>query len=169
MKIIEALKQTKDLTRKIADLQVKIAKNSAYPSNEKPVYENQKAQVSEWIQSVHDLLKEILRLKIAIQKTNLATEVVIELDGVPVTKTIAEWVIRRRDLAKIEADTWLYLTDRNIRQGTIKQSNDQLIEVTIVRCFEPAERDRKINSFQSEPTIIDGKLEIINAITDLIE
>lgn len=169
MKLIEALKQIKDLQRKANDLEDKVRRHSAYLSIETPVYENQKLQVREWIQAHSDILKEILRLRIAIQKTNLATEVTIEFESVAVTKTVAEWIHRRRELASQEAHMWRGLTDRGLKEGTIKQSNEEPAEVKIVRCYDPAERDQAINLFESEPIVIDSKLEIVNAVTDLIE
>jgi len=169
MKLIEALKQIKDLEKKADDLREKVAKNSAHLNIETPTYADQRKQVKQWIQSHADILKEILRLRIAIQKTNLATDVVIELEGKAVTKSIAEWIHRRRDLANDEVKAWRGLTDRNLKEGTMKQSNDQPVEVKIVRCYEPEERDQKIYNLESEPSIIDGKLEIVNAVTDLLE
>jgi hypothetical protein len=35
--------------------------------------------------------------------------------------------------------------------------------------FDPAERDKKIEIFRSEPSLIDRTLEVINCTTDLIE
>ena len=61
MKIIEALKLGKDLQRKAEDIRKKVKQHAAHLSNEKPVYENQKKQVEEWIQSYQDIVKEILR------------------------------------------------------------------------------------------------------------
>jgi len=162
MKLIEALKQIKELQRKASDLRDKL-------SVESPVYSNQPKQVAEWIQAHSDILKEILRLRVAIQKTNLETPVTISLGGKDVTKTIAEWVHRRRDLANMEASVWKQLTDRGLKEGTIKQSNDQLVEVKIVRCYEPETRDTMVFQYEAEPTTIDAKLEIVNAVTDLIE
>jgi hypothetical protein len=169
MKLIEALKQIKDLEKKADDLRGMVAKHSAYLNIETPTYTDQKKQIKGWIQSHSDILKEILRLRVAIQKTNLATEVTIELAGKMVTKTIAEWIHRRRDLATDESKMWRGLTDRNLKEGTMKQSNDQPVEVKIVRCYDPEERDQKIFDLESEPSVIDGKLEIVNAITDLLE
>lgn len=74
-----------------------------------------------------------------------------------------------RDLATDEAKMWRGLTDKNLKEGTMKQSNDQPVEVKIIRCYEPEERDQRIYSLESEPSIIDGKLEIVNAVTDLME
>ena len=169
MKLIEALKQIKDLEKKADDLREKVARNSAYLNIETPTYADQKKQIKQWIQSHADILKEILRLRIAIQRTNLASEVTIELNGNSVTKSIAEWIHRRRDLANDEAKMWRGLTDRNLKEGTMKQSNDQPVEVRIIRCYEPEERDQKIYNLDSEPSTIDGKLEIVNAVTDLME
>jgi len=169
MKLIEALKQIKDLQKKADDLREKVTKHSAHLNIETPVYPDQKKQVKEWIQAHSDILKEILRLRLAIQRTNLATMVTIEVDGKSVEKSIAEWIHRRRDLAIEELKMWQGLSDRGLKEGTIKQSTDQLVEVKIVRCYDPEERDRKQFALGSEPSIIDGKLEIVNAVTDLIQ
>ena len=56
MKLIEALKQTKDLKRKAEDLRRKIGQFCAYLSHETPTYADQKKQVAEWLQSL-DLVK----------------------------------------------------------------------------------------------------------------
>lgn len=169
MKLIEALKQTKDLEKKAEDLREKIRDNSAYLSYETPPYENPTKTVAAWLQAHSDILKEILRLRIAIQRTNLAVEVPIELDGKTVTKTIAEWIHRRRDLAKEEKMAWARLTDRGLQEGQLQQSTGEVKDVTIVRNYSAEERDKKVAALDSEPTIIDGKLEIVNAVTDLME
>lgn len=169
MKLIEALKQTKLLQRKADDLRDKVQKHSAHLSNETEVYKDQKNQVAKWIQAHSDILKKILELRVDIQRTNLATNVAIAIGVDTVTKSIAEWIHRRRDLAKEESMMWASLTDRNLREGTIKQSTGEPLEVKIIRCFDPAERDAKLEEYISEPTLIDARLEIINAVTDLIE
>lgn len=169
MKIIEAMKQVKDLTRKADDLRTKIGSHSADLDFETPMYENQKLQVSGWLQSHSDILKEILRLRVAIQKTNILTPVTITIGDVNVTKTIAEWIHRRRDLAAMEQQAWRQLTDRGLREGTVTQSTGQLKEVKIRRYFDPLVRDQKVEEFRSEPHLIDSTLEVVNAVTDLIE
>ena len=169
MKLIEALKKVKYLKQKHDDIRMKIAEHSAYLSNEQPVYPNQKEQVAEWVQACHDILKEVLKLRIAIQRTNLATEVTIEFGGQNVTKTIAEWIHRRRDLADSEAKIHRSLTDKRLREGHIKQSTGEMLEVHIVRCYDPKTRDVNVELYTSEPFVIDGRLEVVNAVTDLIE
>src|SRR6267154_3329727 len=100
MKLIQAMKQLKDLAIKAEDLRGKVAKFCADLTMETPTYPDQRKQVSDWLQSHGDILKETLRLRVAIQRTNLATPVTIELDGKQVTKCIAEWIHRRREIGR---------------------------------------------------------------------
>ena len=170
MKLIQAMKRIKDLVRKAEDLRIKIRDHSADLNIETPAYSNQGQQVQEWLQAHHDTVKEIERLRIAIQRTNLQTPVTIEVGGVTVTKLLAAWIHRRRDLAKLEQGAWGELTDRKLKEQNIQTSpNGPITEVRIRRYFDPKERDRNLELYRSEPGIIDGHLEIVNAVTDLIE
>lgn len=169
MKIIEALKKIKDLQKKADDLRSKLKSHSAHMDFETPPYQNQKEQVSQWLQAHSDILKEILRLRIAIMKTNLSTTIDIDLGGKTVSKTIAEWIYRRRDLAAAEKLAWQGLTDRGLKEGLAQNSMGINVQVKIIRCYEPAARDLAIAALDSEPTTIDGKLEIANAVTELLE
>ncbi len=169
MKLIEGLKKIKELQKKAEDLRGLVKNNCARSSLETDKYPDQIKRVSGWIQSHSDILKEILRLRIAIQRTNLATEVSIEIGDKVVKKTIAEWIHRRRDLADEELAIWNCLTDRGIKEGQAKSPTGDPIEIKIVRFYDPVEKDSKRELFQSEPIIIDSKLEVTNAVTDLIE
>ena len=174
MKIIEAMKQIKALTVKAEDLRTKIGQYCADLDFETPTYgttENneQRAQISSWLQAHSDVLKEILRLRVAIQRTNLATSVTITLGDKNVTKTISEWIHRRRDLSAFELTAWSMLTDRKLKEGVTVTSAGGTREVRIRRYFTPAERDKNIDLYRTEPMTIDSTLEVINATTDLIE
>lgn len=170
MKLIQAMKQVKLLLVKAEDLRKKISVHCAHSSVETPLYgDKQREQVAEWLQAHSDVLKEILRLRVAIQRTNLATEVTIELGGKNVTKNIAAWIHRRRDLSSLEMQAWQSLTDRNLREGVMKTSQGEQVEVKTVRNFDPVQRDTKVELYQSEPALIDSTMEVINAVTDLIE
>lgn len=169
MKIIEAMKKIKNLEEKAVDLQKKVALHCADLSYEQPVYPDQKQVVAGWIQAQHDLLKECEKLRVAIQKTNLNTPVTIELDGVQVTKSIAEWVLRRRLYAKMEEGIWNSLNDRGLKEGITDGTAGQKIEVKIRRYFDPVLRDEKRELYRSEPSVIDSTLEVVNAVIDLIE
>lgn len=173
MKIIEALKQTKDLVIKADDLLKKISQFCAYPTLEKPKYgttlEEQTKQVQSWIDARRDVLKEILKLNIAIQKTNLATVVSIELGGEQESRSIAEWIHRRRSLATADMKTYQGLTDRNIKAGSFVNSQGEKQDVQINRCYSPEKRDELVERYRAEPAKIDATLEIVNATTDLKE
>lgn len=169
MKIIEALKQIKDLSRKCSDLAEKVKQYSADLDFETTVYPDQTAQVQEWVQSHTDTIKEIARLRVAIQRTNILTMVKIALDGNVIEKSIAEWIHWRRDLAKSQETLYKQLTDRNLKEGAVQQSNGQVMNVKIRRYYDPKTRDKMIELYRSEPSIIDATLEVINATIDLME
>ncbi len=169
MKIIEAMKQIKDLQRKAEDLRKKIGQCSVDLDCETPLYEDQFGKVAGWLQSHSDLCKEILRLRVVIQRTNLQTDATVELGGKAVTKTLAEWIHRRRDLAKLELAAYQQLTDRNLREGRVQQSSGEQKEVHIRRYYTPELRDKAIDMLTSEPLLVDARLEVVNAVTDLVE
>ena len=170
MKLIQAMKKLKDLATKAEDLRKKVGLYCADLTIETAQYPDQRRQIAEWIQGHGDILKEILKLRFAIQKTNLATAVTMELDGKQITKSIAEWIHRRRDLAKWEMEMWARLTDRNLKEQNVQTTPGGVVtEVRIRRYFEPAERDSKIEIYRAEPSVIDATLETVNAVTDLIE
>ena len=161
MKIIEAMKRVKSNKEKIADLQGKIGQFCANMSFETPI--------REWLQSCTDLTQENIRLLCAIQKTNIATAVSITLGEKVVTKSIAEWVWRRREYAALDLKTWSVLTDRNLKEGTGVNSSGTPVDIKIVRHYDPVKRDRMVAMYKSEAREIDSALEVINAVTDLIE
>lgn len=170
MKLIEALKKVKANKEKIADLQKRIGDHCANLSHETPMYGLEtSARIAEWLQSCTDLSQDNAQMLCAIQRTNLATMVDIELDDVTVSKSIAEWIWRRREYAALDLLTWSKLTDRNLREGHMNTSTGSPIEIKIVRHFNPVMRDKKRNTYSMEPHSIDAALEIANAITDLVQ
>ena len=173
MKIIEGLKKLKDLARKANDIQDKIHKNCADLESDTPAYETaerQFVQVAEWIQAHHDIMKEIESLRLSIQTTNLATMVTIEVaDGVRVTKSIAAWIHRRKDLANNEKSVWAGMTNRGLQPKAYKVDGAEGVTVANVRkYYNQKVRDAKVEEYTSEPSRIDGSLEVVNAVTDLI-
>jgi hypothetical protein len=169
MKIIQAMKKLKDLNGKAEDLRTKIGLHSANLSMETLVYPNQAQMVAGWLQSHSDILKEIENLRLAIQRTNLATQVTIEVSGNQVTKPIAAWIHRRRDLAGLEEKAWGQLTDRKLKETNVQTApGGPVTAVTIVRHYNPEQRDGMVSAFKSEPSLIDGTLEVVNATTELV-
>ena len=169
MKIIEALKKIKDLQRKAEDLRGKIGKYCVHYDYETPTYQDQKGKVSEWLQAHMGIVKEILKLRLAIQKTNVLTLVDIEIGGKKVTNSIAGWIHIRRDLAKMDETAWGQLGDKGLKEGISRNTSGESVPVKIVRCYEPTERDKNLEMYRQEPMLIDSTLEVVNAVTDLIE
>lgn len=174
MKIIEAMKQIKDLQQKAEDLRDKAAKFSADVDIEAPTYgteQDQRAQIRTWVQAHGDILKEILRLRVSIQRTNILTPVEIELEGKRVTKSIAEWIHRRRDLANLDREIFAKVLAKanSMQNGRMQTSTGELKDIHVRRYFDQAEYDQRMEALRSEPLKIDGTLEVVNAVTDLIE
>lgn len=176
MKLIQAMKQVQDLLRKADDLKQKVAKYCVDLDFETPTYgtpDQQREQIKAWLQSHHDIIKEVERLRLAIAKTNLATNVTMEIDGKQVTKPITAWIMRRgvkgNGLAGQEQKAYASLTDKNLKDGQAKVTTGDTIAVKVRRYYDPVERDNKTELYRSEPAIIDATLEVTNAVTDLIE
>jgi hypothetical protein len=170
MKIIEAMKKVKTNKEKMSDLQAKIALYCVNLSFETPTYGTETAnKIKEWLQSCDDISRDNAKLLVAIQRTNLATRVTIQLGDNAVTKSIAEWVWRRREYAAIDLNTWSKLGDRNLKEGQVVNSNGERVDVRIVRHFDPVHRDKMITTYRGEPHEIDAALEVVNAVTDVVE
>ncbi len=172
MKIIEAMKKIKELQDKAGDLRAKVALYCADLDHETPTYgtpEDQTKQIESWMQMHSDVIAEIMRLRMAIQRTNLQTVVQIEINGKRIEKTIAEWIHRRRDLAKLEQEMWSKLTDKNLREGFMATTSGGQVQVRLRRYYSPAKRDEMVALFKSEPMTVDATMEVINAVTDVIE
>lgn len=170
MKLIEALKKIKELQQKASDYRALVRDNCAIDNISTPRYGPEQAtKITEFIQGHGDLLKEILRLRIGIQRTNLVTPVIVNLGGKDVSKTIAEWIHRRRDLATAEKNMQEMLSDRGLKEGFMQNASGDQVKVEITRFYDPLKRDEKIIELTGEPRAIDAALEIANAVTDLIE
>ena len=168
-KVIQAMKRIKENKEKISDLQEKIHKNAAHMSIEKLEYDEPAEKVEAWVRSCLDLSQENVRLLTAIARTNLATEVTIDIGDNQIKKTIAEWVWRRREYAALDYATIGKLTDRGMKDATIQNSAGGITEVKVIRNYNPLVRDARMEEFRSEPHRIDAALEVINAVTDLVE
>lgn len=168
MKIIEAMKQVKANKEKVAELMQRIQRNSAHLSIETPQYENQADKIKEWVQSCLDVSRDNVELLVRIAKTNIATQVTITLGDKNVTKSIAEWVWRRREYAQVDLGIWGSLSDRNLKEGQVQTSPGVFSELKLVRYYDPNERDKNMDIHRNEKHVIDATLEVVNATTDLL-
>lgn len=169
MKIIEALKKIKDLQRKADDIRKKISSCCAIMSFESPKYKDQDVKICGWLQSHHDIVLEIEGLRYKIAKTNIETLVTIELGGKHIEKSIHRWLSRRRDLVDLDLGSWRSLTDRGLLDKQITGTSGDILNLKVVRFYNPETRDKNLDELQTEKSLIDGRLEIVNAITDIVE
>jgi hypothetical protein len=176
MVIVEALKEVKHTLRQMEDLRKKIGTHCADLDCMAPTYgsaEEQKKKVSEWLQSHHDLALNLTELKKKIQATNLATQVSIKIGEDTVTRSITEWVIRRREIIDLENLAYSSLTDRNLAEKGLRTMGNldegkKIANSRVRFYFDATARDEKIDLLKTEKDSIDKTLEIINATTQII-
>lgn len=169
MKIIEAMKEIKNLLRKVDDLKAKITTHTADLDNQEPAYADQAAQLKEWMQGHHDTVLRIAQLREAIQRTNLVTSVTITLpSGLVVSHSLAGWLIRRLALVQKETELYSAIGDRGLQNNAVRDKEGDVIVVRLRRYYDPKERDKKLEDLKSEPHLIDAALEMANATTELI-
>lgn len=174
MKIIHAMKKIKANKEKITDLQQKIYQNSVNYEHEPSPYgtpEKTRQMVDGWVQAACDLTRDNVDLLCRIQKTNLSTMVTITLNNQDVTKSIAEWVWRRREYSKVDLKTWSSLSTKNLQTGlsknTVQGAPD--FKLMLVLHFDIENRDKMIATFTEENHLINAQLEVVNATTDLLD
>jgi|SRR5215475_13024008 len=172
MTIIEAMKKVKANLVKLTELQNKIGLYSAHTSLEAastPYGDKTYEKVDEWTKACESITQENANLRLRIQMTNLTTNVTIPLGGRDVTKPIAEWVLRRREYANLDFQTWARQTDRNLKIGQAPGSQGTPVEVKLIRNYDTEKRDKKMEMYQMEPHEINSKLEVVNATTELVD
>jgi hypothetical protein len=170
MTLTEALKLLKLEKNKVLSDSNQIKEYSAKLSTDTSPYPDPKAKVAEWVQSATDKIRFIEKLSEAIARTNLLTTVTIELEGKQITKSVAAWIVRRRELAALEATLYRSMTNKGLRAQLIAATvaGNPPTVVSVELAYDQNERDKKIDALSSEPTLIDSKLETVNATTLLI-
>ena len=172
MKIIEALKRIKSNRDKVYDLINKVRENSARLSSQTSPYGDEaaaKAQVQSWIDTVKSVLRENEVLANRVHRTNVATQVTIELGGKQVTKSIDEWLTRRKDGVDLEQMLWQSVGDRGLKETLATKPDGTTEHIVVVRHYDVRMRDENLSVMLTEKSEIDSALEIVNATTDLLE
>ena len=157
------------MVKKAEDLRQQIGQNSADMEVDTPLYPDMKSKVTGWVQAHGDIIKELLKLKYRIQKTNCNTKITIPLNGHDVTKSLYEWIQRRKEFARVELNAWEKLTDRGLRDMKFQQSNGIEAPIKVRRYYDPEEKENKVTVLKSEPFLIDAALEMANCRIDLVE
>lgn len=172
MKIIEALKTIRANQAKVHDLVVKVQKNSAIRSDQTSPYGDQRAStatVNGWLDTIRQTLRENEVLTRRIHTTNNSVEITIVIGGIGITKTIDEWLTRRKSGVDFQTLAYQSLTDRSLKEEFVSQPDGTRVPLTIVRHYNPVQRDEMLEILAQEKSLIDSRLEIVNATTDLMD
>ena len=164
MKLIEAMKELKTIEKRMVKNAEKVTEYASSLESERMQFDNEKEQkkeVSSLLQANEDLLTEYLRVKTAIEKTNLETKVDIEGK----VHTISELLIVKRRMAKFMTNTYTSLNEskaRNLKSGR----NDNPKTVVF---FDEKKKNEKLEHWENLYERIDSRLEVVNATTELVE
>lgn len=171
MKLIEALKNLKTIEKRIQKGCEQITEYVAYVSVETPAFETQEKQTEQvhgLIQGNIDLAAEYLKLKTAIEFTNLNTQVTIGTR----THSISELITLRRTSGKFNLQTYsaIHPEKAKKRLSEFMQRNGGMNPIEpakLIICYKEEDKLKKANEWQEFLSMIDGKLEVVNAETEL--
>ena len=171
MKIIEALKNLKTIEKRIESNCQKITQYCSYISCETPVFETeerQRQEVQSLIQANGDLQKEYLRLKIAIERSNIETNVFI----LGKNYKISELIAIRRGLGACMRKTYESLNPRlsmDKLSAVYRSGMDATNPPRVIHLYKESEKNERLKEIEELLSSIDAALEITNATTDLAE
>ena len=169
MKIIEALKNLKTIQKRIEKNCAEITQYCAYVSTEIPAFETedkQKLEVNARIQANMDLESEYLRLKRAIEQTNLAVKITIAGR----TYTITELISIKRVLGRYHTATYAALNPQaamNRLNDVYRKGVDAVNPARVISLYKEEDKNKNLREWEDFMSQIDGKLEVLNAETEL--
>ena len=124
------------------------------------------------LDSIRDLLERKVSIRSAINAKNASTEVTVSGQ----TRTVADWIIWRREAFKQEIEAWAALqrkvldarqqcASKNIQ---LKEDGSQPSKVNEAACFIPEGAiSKRIQQLQEIESTLDGKLSVVNATTTI--
>lgn len=178
MKIIEGLKELKQITEKLDKNADMISLYASALDNEKLPFETedkQRKQINEYIQSSKDLISRYLQLKTAIDKTNMETKVQFDFG----TFTIHDLILLNPRNAKA-ARTGNYAgamlaqpytaltTDQADRRLHMLNRNSSSDSIKVLRFYDEEAKNKELYRISDFLGSISARLEVINATTDII-
>ena len=168
MKIIEGMKRLRVIEKRMESQRNAVTEYASKLSTEMPRFqtkEDQAKEVASLIQSNNDLCAEYLRIKRSIEYTNL--KVTVELQGK--AYSISDLLVVKRKLADRMVATYRALNDTvardRLRNAPKFDGETPKVEVL----YDERTKLDNIRKWQDLADIIDSRLEVINATTDLIE
>ena len=168
MKIIEGMKRLRVIEKRMESQRNAVTEYASKLSTEMPRFqtkEDQAKEVASLIQSNNDLCAEYLRIKRSIEYTNL--KVTVELQGK--AYSISDLLVVKRKLADRMVATYRALNDTvardRLRNAPKFDGETPKVEVL----YDERTKLDNIRKWQDLADMIDSRLEVINATTDLIE
>lgn len=168
MKIIEGMKHLRLLEKRMDSNNQRINQYSAMVSNERPYFvddEAQRKEINALKQSNKDLWQEFMLIKRHIELTNLYT--IVELSGVKYF--ISDLLVLRRTLKTYIEDTFQSMNDKEAYYRLSKLQKTGDTPLTVIRYYDENKKHEELNSWQELFNSIDSRLEVVNAVTDLME
>ena len=168
MKIIEAMKRLRVIEKRMESNRLAVSEYASKLSTEMPRFktkEEQEKTVKSLIQSNEDLCVEYLKLKRAIEKTNLETYV--ELGGRKYS--IADLLVIKRKMAGTMIHTYRALNDSaaQARLRTAPKYDGETPKVEIL--YDEKSKLENLGRWQDLVDVTDSRLEVINATRDLLD
>ena len=174
MKLIEAIKNLKIIQKRIDKNVGLIRQYASYISSEAPSFTTeaqQRNEVQSLIQANIDLQNEYLRLKKAIERTNLETLVTINGYTYPISDVISI----RRIVGRFQNDTFAALDTtaamsrmKQVYMGSAAKPVDPANPPRVIALFDEKYKNDSLKSWGEFLEAIDGKMEVVNAETELL-
>lgn len=172
MKIIEALKELPLIDKKLTKNEQLLLTYSAsvdagtiYNSLKFASAEEQTKQVASLIQSSEDLVSRKAKIRKVLSKTNATIEVTIDGN----VKTISEWIEYRKAGLNLLQRSYNQLQDNQCIREVQSTKFDGQQGIKVIRHYDEATRNAKLNAILELASKIDTTLETVNATTDLVE
>ena len=172
MTITEGIKQLKIIQKRMLANQQDINKYASKLNSEKAIFETeeeQKKQVQSLIQANEDLLVRYLDLKKNIEYTNLMIQV--DLGGKKYF--LSDLIVLKRKLGELIVGTYNQLnTNAASSKMLINRGSNTMVDgkpIQVEMMYNEKAKNEKLREWKDLLDAIDGKLETINATTDLME
>ena len=163
MTITEALKELKLIMKKLDTNRNRITEYSSGLEKWKPHFETaekQREEVAKLVQSNEDLVTNYMKMKQRIDKTNL----VVTLQFADKTYTIAELILLKRLMGVELERTYLSMNNNSAKTNRIVGAESSIP----VLYYDERLKSEKLNSVQDLLGRVDGRLETINAVTEIV-
>lgn len=177
MLVTEALKligsKPISIAAEIRDRTLRLRKAASKPSDIKTLEygsaTEQTDKVKELVQGALDKVCELGKLRHAVYLLNTTTELTLELDGKPVTKTVDHWIFRK--------DTGIALCTQILVEGlkdveipanrVVELENGKKELVQLIRFYSTEEKERCLALLLEEKRAIETALDRFNCTTEI--